>query len=307
MRLPFIFILCLLLPALTWAKSAPVFYICAHPDDCFLFMSPNLYDDIAKDAQKVVIVYLTSGDAGLASHTDDATIPYPAVRERASLDATAWISDGGKEPTGAKQETAMVTVHGHSIDRVSYANTVSYFLRLPDGNMDGGGFARYGFQSMRKLHMGELKSVTPIDGQTAYEGWPDMVGVLAGILSRETESDANVTVHIAEPNIAINDHDHSDHTTGARGFLDAMAYLNDKHSSANRCYHLYKHIDYSIAEKPANLEGVALQNKSGSFAVLTATQRHFLDHHNWDAAHLPYLTRNYYTTATLPEDCDKQL
>ena len=55
-----------------------------------------------------------------------------------------------------------------------------------------------------------------------------------------------------------------------------------------------------------SLEGAALQDKAGSFAVLSATERHFLDHHDWEEGHTAYLTRNYSTTITLPDGCDKQ-
>jgi len=291
--------LLVLLPAIGWAKPAPVFYVCAHPDDCMLFMNPNLYDDTTQGAAKVVVVYLTSGDAGLPFSKDDDSAPYPYARERASIDATEWMADVDRQPVHTTSQTDVVTIHGHPIERVGYANTASYFLRLPDGNFDGNGFELYGNQSLRKLKSGDISRIAPIDGQVPYANWQELVGVLSGIIARESGDATDVTLHIQEPDTTKNIHDHSDHTTGASGVLEALA----QEEAGDRCYRLYKHIDYSIAEKEPNLEGVGLQNKSGSFAVLTATQRRFLDHHNWDKAHLSYLTRNYYTTETLPAGC----
>lgn len=306
MRHYLLLLLLVALPAFASAKAGPVVYVCAHPDDCLLFMSPNLYDDTVNEATKVVVVYLTSGDAGLPFTKDASSTPssYPYVRELASIDATGWMADIGREPIRAQQKTETVTIRGHAIARVSYANTASYFLRLPDGNMYGGGFDRYHSQSLQKLKNGEISSMSPIDGEAAYTGWNDLVAVLSGIVSRESEGAKNVTVHISDPDIKHNYNDHSDHTTGAGGVMEALRQLISE-VQADRCYRIYKHIDYSIAEKQPNLVGEGLQNKAGSFAVLTATQRHFLDHHNWDKAHLSYITRNYFTTTALPDGCDE--
>ena len=307
MRRYLLIMLLLVFPAIASAKSETVVYVCAHPDDCFLFMNPNLYDDIVDASNKVVVVYLTSGDAGFAFSTEGDATAYPNARELASIDATQWMADVGKDPIQAHLEKETTTIAGHVIPRIGYANTVSYFLRLPDGNMYGDGFERYHHESLRKLKSGEIERITPIDDGAPYAGWQDLVQVLSGILTREAEGESHMTLHIAEPDIAENIHDHSDHTTGASGVMDALAQMTaDARETPARCYQLYKHIDYSIAEKQTNLEGVGLQNKSGSFAVLTATQRHFLDHHNWDEGHLSYLTRNYYTITTLPEGCATQ-
>lgn len=284
-----------LLPAVASAKAGTVVYACAHPDDCFLFMSPNFYDDTARDAEKVVILYLTSGDAGMAFSAEDPRA-YPNVRERASLDATEWMADAGEAHADTPRKSEVVAIRDHPITRVSYANTVSYFLRLPDGDMSGNGFERYGFGSLRKLKSGEITSLAPIDGAPAYTSWQDFVSVLSGILTREVEGEANVTLHISDPDTHANYNDHSDHTTAASGMVEA---------AQGSCYRLYKHIDYSIVDKTPNLDGEALQNKAGSFAVLTATQRYFLGTHHWDKAHLPYLTRNYYTIEVKPAGCDR--
>ena len=303
MRRYLLLMLLLASPALAWAKSGTALYLCAHPDDCILFMNPNLYDDIAQDAQKVVMVYFTSGDAGLPFSQEAPKISYPYVRELAAIDATAWAADAGKRPISGDERTETVTIHGHDIDRVSYGNTASYFLRLPDGNMQGDGFELYGHESLHKLKTGEIDSITPIDGASAYKNWDDLVQVISGIIAQETTDEKKVTLHIQEPDTAKNTNDHSDHTTGANSVMEALTQRLT--ANADQCYLLYKHIDYAIAEKPANLDGAALQDKSGNFAVLTATQRHSLDHHDWEEGHLAYIARNYYTTATLPNGCDK--
>lgn len=303
MRTLRIWMLLALLPAFAWAKT-PSIYVCAHPDDCFLFMSPNLYDDITKEEGKVVIVYLTSGDAGKPFSEEGNS--YPFIRELSSIDATEWMVDVGDEPlneTPEKEVRELATVNDHTVTRVSYGNTVSYFLRLPDGNMDGGGFERYHNQSLRKLKSGEATNVLTIDGKATYAHWQDVLDTLSEIVTNESEDEKHVTLHISEPDTSHNIHDHSDHTTGASGVMEMLAQRTP--NEPDRCYTIYKHIDYSIAEKPENLESMPLANKAGGMAVLTATQRRFFLAPNWDVGHLAYITRNYYSTEVFPLHCDQ--
>lgn len=297
MRTLFTFLAIALLPTLSFAKPGTSFYICAHPDDCILFMNPNLYDDI-HGGTKTVTIYLTSGDAGLPFTPEDVT-SYPVTRERASLDALGWIADAEKPSVHANEQSDEVSIAGHSISRVAYANTVTYFLRLPDGGMTGDGFPLTHKQSLRKLKNGAIKRAEPIDGEAAYEGWGDLVGVIADILMREAKGEKRVAIHISEPDVKTNSNDHSDHTTGASAVLEALGQVNDE----ERCYQIYKHIDYAIAQLSENLSGMPLANKAGSFAVLTGTERRTLDHHDWNEGHVSYLPRNYFTVTTLPEGC----
>ena len=48
-----------------------------------------------------------------------------------------------------------MTFNGHSIYRVSYRNTVGYFLRVPDGHWSGDGYYETGFESLKRLASGE--------------------------------------------------------------------------------------------------------------------------------------------------------
>lgn len=260
-----------------------------------LFMSPNLYDDVSANKEKTVVIYLTAGDDGKA-YGDD-TSSYPHARELASVEATDWMADVNAESPRDTRKTETVTIHEHTVSRVIYANTVSYLLHLPDGRMDGTGTERYGFQSLKKLKAGKA-ALAPVNGSEAYADWQDLLVVLAGILDRELPDAKHINVHLAEPDDALNHPDHSDHTTAANAVLEVI----NQHGK-DTCYTIYKHIGYGISQRPENLEGKALQNKAGGFAVLTATQRRYLGFHHWDKDHQPYLTRNYFTEMNLPEGC----
>ena len=282
-------------PTLALAK-APVFYVCAHPDDCILFMNPNLYNDISQREQETVIVYLTSGDAGQPFRKD--TKSYPRIRERASLDATSWAESVDLEGGHARTKSEMVVVDGHAVERVIYGSTTTYFLRLPDGNMYGDGYPQNSLQSLKKFKAGEIPHIRSIDGRTTYTNWDDLVSVLEGIVTNEAPNEKNITVHLQDPDVTRNTTDHTDHTVTGLAVMDMMT-----RTSEERCYTVFKHIDYSIADREANLGPDAVMQKAASFAVLTATQHRFGDIHNWDKAHRGYIQRNYFTTESLPAGC----
>lgn len=292
MRASLISFLLLLFPVGAVAENISV-YVCAHPDDCVLFMNPQQYDDLASSNSKVVTIYLTSGDAGQAFSKTDKSYPY--VRELAALESTDWAADTTGTTTRATRHADTVHLHNHPIDRVHYAHNVSYFLRLPDGAYYGEGFARTHYQSMKKLKQGDIPALAPIDGRKPYHRWEELTQVLAAIVARETQG-ATPTLHVQEPDTRLNKDDHSDHTLGAEAMLDALA------QQAN-CIPVYKHIDYAIAGMTPNLDATALTKKAGSFAVLTATQRRYFRPHHWDSEHRPFLGQNYYATALLPQDC----
>ena len=75
--------------------------------------------------------------------------------------------------------------NGHPIYRVSYRNTVSYFLRVPDGNPLGTGYSDTGFQSLKRLADGENNMLSAIDGSTVYHGWSDLIATVRAILDYE--------------------------------------------------------------------------------------------------------------------------
>lgn len=284
-------------PGLALAQSGTVFYACAHPDDCVLFMNPNLYNDVTADDHKVVVIYVTSGDDGLPF--DKAYNSYPYVREIASLDSTDWMVDKNKPEGPLEREVKEVSIADHAVTQVTYDNTVSYFLRLPDGAMLGSGFPLYNQQSMKKLKEKQINRVNPIDKTPEYHDWQEVVAVLSAIVDRESKGEQNITIHLQDPDITKNINDHSDHTAVGT----AMMQIAESKAVDGRCYHLYKHLDYVIASMAENLFAEDLQNKAGSFAVLTATQQRHLGFHNWDADHLPYIPHNYFSQQYMPENC----
>src|SRR6185312_17121689 len=148
------------------------FYFAAHEDDWQLFMNPSAFQDVLGAAGKTVFVYVTAGDAGLGTGDGGRKRPYYLARENGAQEAVRFMADTDHEPSVRNESSAMV--NAHRIFRIAYRNTVSYFLRVPDGNIKGEGFAETGFQSLLRLHKGAIAKMTAVDGSTEYRGWDDL-------------------------------------------------------------------------------------------------------------------------------------
>jgi LmbE family N-acetylglucosaminyl deacetylase len=221
--------------------------VIAHQDDWQLFMGDVLTQRL-RSGNQGIFVYLTAGDDGR-----DST--YWQTRERAALQSTriaAGLSIA--EPLGC----SILQIRDHSVRKCTLGNTASYFLRLPDGNRDGKGFARHGFTSLRKLRSNPSSKMSAVDASTTYLGWADLmatVGTIAGL-----DSPA-VTVHTSDPSIARNPHDHFDHRIA--GVL--IAELRKQHLFSAMYY-----VGYAVATRAVNRSTAQTQAKT---ALLLAYDR----------------------------------
>ncbi|MGN6572067.1 MAG: hypothetical protein ACTHLO_11695, partial [Pseudolabrys sp.] len=196
------------------------FYFAAHEDDWQLFMNPSAFQDVIDGAAKTVFVHVTAGDAGLGTGDGGRKQPYYLARENGAREAIRFMADTDKEPSARSESRA--TVNAHRIFRVAYRNTVSYFLRVPDGNIKGEGFEDTGFQSLLRLHKGAIGKLTAVDGSTAYRGWDDIVRTVRAIVDTERGSASLVQINVAETDPSINPDDHADHLMTAQAALDAV-------------------------------------------------------------------------------------
>ncbi|MGB8120887.1 MAG: hypothetical protein WCF56_19520, partial [Pseudolabrys sp.] len=120
------------------------FYFAAHEDDWQLFMNPSAFKDVIGGATKTVFVHLTAGDAGLGTGLGGRKHPFYLARENGAEAAMRFMADADGAP--GERVAAPMMFNGHSLYRVSYRNTVGYFLRVPDGNASGAGYPQTGFQ-----------------------------------------------------------------------------------------------------------------------------------------------------------------
>src|SRR3954469_17023232 len=184
------------------------FYFAAHEDDWQLFMNPSAFKDVTKDASKTVFVHVTAGDAGAGVGFKGRKFPYYRARENGAEAAVPFMADADSIP--ANRVESYGDFNGHHIYRIAYRNTVSYFLRVPDGNPLGGGYADTGFQSLQRLSSGENNTLAAIDGSTVYHGWDDLVATVRDILVYERGKAGIMQINGAELDPRLNPRDHSD-------------------------------------------------------------------------------------------------
>ncbi len=273
--------------ALADERSAPEkvsFYLAAHEDDWQLFMNPTAFEDVANSKTRTIFIHTTAGDAGLGTGTGGRKHPYYLARENGAQAAIRFMADAAAQPLVRK--AALRPFNGHPIYRVSYRNTASYFLRLPDGNPSGSGYRSTGNQSLAALAGGRMTTLAAIDGSTVYHGWNDLVSTLRVIMDYERGHAPSVQLNVAELDQSINPGDHSDHRMTAKAALDAMADV----SCARRVFY----IDYASSKLPENLTAQSRDMESSVLAVTAAAIVAF-DHASiWAPYHRGYLGRNYF-------------
>jgi hypothetical protein len=260
------------------------FYFAAHQDDWQLFMNPSAFRDVL-DGCKTVFIHVTAGDAGLGTKTGGRKHPFYLAREHGAEIAIRFMADADNRPP-AEPDAVTATINGHAVRRVSYRNTVAYFLRLPDGSPEGAGYADTGQQSLKRLAAGEIATLTAIDGTTAYQGWRDLLATTRALIDAERGQTPSIDLHVPDIDPAINPGDHPDHVMTAKLALEAAAHLKD----ARRLHHL----GYACGALPENLSGHDRDLKCAAFAVTLAGVTAFDHPASWQHYDQSFVGRDYY-------------
>lgn len=264
------------------ANQATVFYIVAHQDDASLFMYSN--GDISNPNVKVVFVYTTAGDGGLGNGPTAPPGPYFVSRERGAQQAIEFLADLVDITTGEPSSESVLR-NNHPVFRRGYRNTVSYYMRLPDGNIDGNGFPGTGNVSMTKLHAGSISSLTAIDGSTTYNGWSDVVNTLREIITAEATGSPVVWLNIPDPDPTSNPGDHPDHLATGLASSAAQATLP--------CVNMALYVGYAVSGQN-NLDYQTTEDKTGTFANVVNGKTGAGWAGNFDAAHKDFLAGMLY-------------
>ena len=238
------------------------FYFSAHQDDWQLFMNPSAFRNVLDGNTKCVFIHMTAGDAGLGTSSGGRKHPLYLAREHGAESAIRFMADSDDRPPVEKVASAM-KFNDHPIYRVSYRDTVAYFLRVPDGSPAGTGYADTGYQSLKRLADGQIDTLSAIDGTTSYRGWKDLVATLRAIIDFERGPAPSVQLNVPEPDSTINPNDHADHFMTAKAALDATEGL----TGARR---LLYYVGYASAEHPENLGGQDRDMKCAVYAVTLA-------------------------------------
>ena len=270
------------------------FYFAAHEDDWQLFMNPSAFQDVINGATKTVFVHMTAGDAGLGIGRGGRKHPFYLARENGAETAIRFMADADNIP--ADRVAGHMSFNGHSIYRVAYRNTVSYFLRVPDGDASGAGYYDTGFQSLKRLADGSNDLLAAIDGSTAYHGWQDLVTTVREIVDYERGRAPAVQINAAELDARINPYDHSDHLMTAKAALDAVQDL--------ACMRRVFYVDYASSNLPENLNAQQRDMESSVFAVTLAGVLAFDHGTSWHHYDESFVGRNYFRVQEGVDRCD---
>jgi hypothetical protein len=271
------------------------FYFAAHEDDWQLFMNPSAFEDVSNANTKTVFIHMTAGDDGLGTGTGGRKHPFYLARENGADAAIRFMANSDYQPP-AEESVEDVEVKGHRLHRVSYRNAVAYYFRVPDGNGTGAGYPSTGFQSLKRLADGQIRTLAAIDSSTVYGGWSDLVSTLRAVLDLERGRAPAVQLNVAELDPVRNPGDHSDHILTARAALDAAKDLT--------CARRLHYVEYASSHLPENLDARARDMESSVFAVTVAAVSAFDHSTAWHRYDQNYVGRSYFRVEEGTGRCD---
>ena len=226
--------------------------VVAHEDDDLLFMNPDVRDDVARGLC-VRTVYLTAGDAGRGPR-------YWRGREAGERAAYARMA-------GVADRWSTATVPGSAIrlqTLVANPNVSLVFLRLPDGNVTGDGFARTGHASLERLWDGDVASIASLDPAPVTYTKASLVATLAGLIA----DFAPGTLRVQDAHGSFeHSEDHPDHLAAARLATEAQASYRAPHT-------LVQYEGYGTAHRPPNVAADDLAGKKAAFYAYSAHDAH---------------------------------
>lgn len=236
-------------PADTPCATGVTMSIWAHYDDDLIFANPALQG--AMDAGDCIrTVFVTASDAGRGWD-------YSQKRELGIL--RAYNTMRGQE--GFWSEKAVTLLSGAVLSQWSPEGdpdiTVA-FLRVPDGNMSGEGFAATGSASLSKLLDGAIPALQPINGAPAISS-ETLIGSLAEAI-QAYHADRLMT-HVPSGAVAWTAGDHSDHAVV--GSYARYAWQRAGFPAEQVHYA----VGYPTADLPVNVGGDVLTRKLAAYRV----------------------------------------
>lgn len=266
-------------------------FLVAHPDDWQLFMGDRVLP-IVRSGNPTTFVYLSAGGANRVGD-------YWRAREQGALASTRFAFGQWPALSHAAPTCNSVEIGSHTIQRCSVATSTAYFLRLPDGNLQGQGFPRTQLQSLRKLMRDSLGSIEAVDSSTMYRDWADLASTVATIIRGAARTD--IRLHSMDPDTVANPGDHSDHYVA--GLLaDSLARAGG--------WTLTLYTGYAIQSKPENLSSESFAAKAGLFMAYDS--RRLAGDSTWSAyARFPrmysaFLTRTYTRSEPLHSSASRR-
>jgi LmbE family N-acetylglucosaminyl deacetylase len=235
----------------TSCRVPTIVNIVAHQDDDLLFMNPDVIHDI-RAGHCVRTIYVTAGDAGGNSF-------YWLGREQGSEAAYSYMTNSKEVwiqrivKLGTNQYAVVSNPRGNP--RISLI-----FLRLPDGNVKGQGFAAERHESLANLEAGRSKTMSSVDGQSVYDSQQLTDSLvtfmqLFGPAELRTQSNFNDSRY----------QDHSDHMAVGRYAQKAYQQYENQQFENKVAIPLKFYVGYPIHQFSANIPADDLADKQAAF------------------------------------------
>lgn len=259
-----------------------VMNIIAHEDDDLLFMSPDIQANI-DNGDCVRTIYLTAGDAGQDKY-------YWIGREEGSEAAYANMANIHKEEWVQKTvkagNNAYFTISNHPKNK----KLTMIFMQLPDGNLNGSGFATYNHNSLYHM-MNTTGTITSVDGQSTYTT-ASLEATLQTLMQKYQPNQVRTLSSYDGPNFP----DHNDHH---QANIITHQVLN-KYLVANGIapsdIPTTNYMGYPVRLYPVNVSGAPFNKKLATFLAYSQSDP-AVCHSEQDCANTPtywgYLQRQY--------------
>jgi LmbE family N-acetylglucosaminyl deacetylase len=254
----------------------------AHEDDDILFMNPDLIHSI-QAGDCIRTVYLTAGDAGIGEsywldRQRGAEAAYDAMMNKPNQ---VWVERIIEINNG--QFAIVANPKGNkSVSLV--------FLHLPDGNVDGRGFAADGFESLSKLAANRINTIHAIDKSSSYTSG-QLIDALTTIMHVYQPTD----IRTQSSYQGVRYVDHSDHT--AVSLFVTQSYERYKATYPDQPVpSMTYYLGYPIHALPANVSGIDLDQKTQTFLAFgkyDGAVCHSIQECSTRAVYGTYLSRQY--------------
>jgi len=183
------------------ASVKTIFYIIAHADDWQLFMNPDAFSDMNTAGNKVVFIVTTAGDAGTSEC-------FWRAREAGMKESIKFCLSPFSTIVS---ECRLKEINGVRFNVELFNNVSCYFLRLPDGGLDGNGFLSNDYQSLFKLRMGQVSGLISLDQSIIVKNWEHFSKILESVITEESNGSSEIHLKYLNPKNAANPDDHPDH------------------------------------------------------------------------------------------------
>jgi LmbE family N-acetylglucosaminyl deacetylase len=271
-------------------------FVVAHPDDWQLFMNPAAFHAMNEPHEKAVFVHVSAGDAGKVLGGERT--PYYLAREEGAMRAIRFMANAADATAalGADSRPEAVELAGHKVARHTYANAVSYFMRIHDGNIVTGNEFQEHPLSLQRLRSGASPETKAIDDSARYAGWADFVATLEAIVRRERAPGAALNLHIAELDEKRNPGDHPDHRAVAFAMEEVIARLP--------CARVSRHQEYATRDRRYNVTGTDFMIDVGTWAATASGLSDLHAGSTWEPGHNAWLGRDYHRVQQARGACD---